>query len=78
MRFEHAQIAQALFQLANARVDEALAFLGVFVLGVFRKIAVSAGYGNLFGADLRSIRERAGRFLPAASVLFWQAGRAWW
>ena len=46
---EHAEVAEAFFQVADSRVDEALAFLGEFVLGVFGKIAVGAGDGNFLG-----------------------------
>src|SRR5450432_4104373 len=55
---EHAQIAQALFQLADAGVYKSLALFGVFIFGVFGKIAVGASDGNLFGKiDVQLMRE---------------------
>jgi hypothetical protein len=46
---EHAEIAHALFELADAGVNEALALFGKLVLGVFREVAVGPGDGNFLG-----------------------------
>src|SRR5580704_954609 len=46
---QHAEVAHALFELADFGVDVALALLGVFVLGVFGKVAVRAGDGDFLG-----------------------------
>src|SRR6267378_2905535 len=46
---QHAEIAHALFEMADLEVDVALAFLGVLVLGVFGEVAMSAGDSDLLG-----------------------------
>lgn len=46
---EHAEIAHALFELADAGVHEALSLFGELVFGIFREIAVSASDGNFLG-----------------------------
>jgi len=56
---EHAEIAHALFELANFGVDVALAFFGVLVLGVFREVAMGASYRNFLGKlDVKLVLER--------------------
>ena len=46
--------------MADAGVDEALAFLGIFVLGVFGEVAVGAGDCNFLGqVDVSSSRSSA-------------------
>src|ERR1700730_432775 len=57
---EHAEIAHAPFELADAGVDEALALFGKLVLGVFGEVAVGPGDSNLFGQlDTELVLERA-------------------
>ncbi len=46
---EHAEVAHALFELADFGVDVTLALLGVFVLGVFGEVTVGAGDGDFLG-----------------------------
>src|SRR6266478_1097721 len=46
---QHAEVAHALFELADLGIDVALALLGVFVLGVFGEVSVRAGNGNFLG-----------------------------
>src|SRR6266849_3148066 len=46
---QHAEVAHALFKLADFGVDVALALLGVLVLGVFGEVAVRAGNGDFLG-----------------------------
>lgn len=61
---EHAEVAHAFFKLADARVDKALALLGVFVLGIFGKVAVGAGDRDFFGKfDVELVLELVDFFL---------------
>jgi hypothetical protein len=46
---QHAEVAHALFELADFGVDVALVFLGVLVLSVFREVAMRAGNGDFLG-----------------------------
>ena len=46
---EHAEIAHALFELADFGVDVTLSFLGVLVLGVFGKVAMCACDSDFLG-----------------------------
>src|SRR4029077_1621379 len=61
---EHTQVAHAFFELADARVHKALAFLGEFVLGVFREVTVGASDGNFLGkVDAEFVLKRGKLFL---------------
>ena len=56
---EHAEIAHALFEVADFGVDVALALFGVLVLGVLGKVAVRAGNGNFLREfDVEFVLER--------------------
>jgi len=46
---QHAQIAHALLEMGDLEVDEALALLGEFVLGVFGEVAVGACDSDFLG-----------------------------
>src|SRR5215467_2481100 len=61
---EQAQVAQAFFELADARVDETLAFFGVFVLGILGKVAMRPRHCNFLGQlDAQLVFELVDLFL---------------
>ena len=60
---EHAEIAHALFKLADASVDEALALLGKLVFGVFGEVAVGPGYRNFLGKVDAALVLEGGEFV---------------
>ena len=65
---EHAEVAHALFEMADFGVDVTLAFFGVFVLGVFGEVAVRASDGDFLGKlDVELVLE-SDRFPVGASA----------